>query len=95
MKIRLDKNGHLWLERAGKMKQVECPEGSYRKTFPGSTVTYDAHWSCGDWCSLFREEIVSVVCELGGLTRKAVQINLCKNYHTCFIEDFTDERGGE
>jgi len=94
MKIKIDKDGYLWLERAGKMKAVKCPEDHYTEKEPYRSVSFHKHWSCGDWCSLFREEIATVY-EAGGLSRKAAQINLCKNDHTCFIEDFTDERGGE
>ncbi len=95
MKIKIDKNGYLWLERAGKMKAVKCPEDHYTEKEPYSSVSIHKHWSCGDWCSLFREEI-STIYEVGMVTtKKAVQISLCKNYHTCFIEDFTDERGEE
>lgn len=82
MKIKIDEYGYLWLERAGKMKQVECPEGSYGRTFPGGTATYDVHWSCGDWCALFRE---------GGDSHIA-EVFLCKAEYYCAIENFIDER---
>ena len=43
MKIRIDKDGHLWLERAGEMRQQFCP---HMPTDGGA---------CGDWCPLFVE----------------------------------------
>ena len=45
MKGKIDKNGHLHIERAGKLKMQGCPfeEDSY----------------CGDWCSLFGEPKIS------------------------------------
>lgn len=57
MKIKIDKNGYLCLERAGKMKQVWCPEDHYVEGWP-------SQWPCGDWCSLFREEWDSRVAEV-------------------------------
>jgi hypothetical protein len=42
MKIKIDNEGCLWIERAGKMKAQICP--------------YDENWTgCGDWCPLFHE----------------------------------------
>jgi len=47
MKGKIDKDGNLWIERAGKMRNMSCPyaEGD-------SHVTSR---SCGHWCALFGE----------------------------------------
>jgi hypothetical protein len=45
MKIEIDKNGNLWIERAGKMKTQYCPSVMFDGEFVG----------CGDWCPKFRE----------------------------------------
>jgi len=42
MKIEIDKNGSLSIERKGKMKHCGCPN-------------QQADISCGDWCPLFGE----------------------------------------
>jgi hypothetical protein len=43
---------------------------------------------CGNWCALWkeyqREDDKGVVW--------GIEIQLCKTYHICKIEDFTDER---
>lgn len=41
MKIKIDKDGNLQIERAGKLKAQYCPH------YEGSP--------CGDWCPKFRE----------------------------------------
>ena len=41
MKIKINNNGSLMIERAGKFKVVYCP--------------FDYNSECGDWCSLFSE----------------------------------------
>jgi hypothetical protein len=40
VKIKIDKDGALWIERAGKWKDQSCPHRFY---------------SCGDHCPLFSE----------------------------------------
>ena len=42
MKIKIDKEGFLWIERKGRMKNQVCPYDSDRS-------------HCGDWCPLFVE----------------------------------------
>lgn len=51
MKIKIDRDGYLWLERAGKMKQAWCP-------------THFRRSPCGDWCAKFREDSDSKVAEV-------------------------------
>lgn len=41
-KIRIDKHGMLWRDRAGQMKEQRCPYGRNGVR-------------CGDWCPLFQE----------------------------------------
>lgn len=43
MKAKIDKNGYLELERAGKFKRQYCPFTAYD----------DNPNICGDWCPLF------------------------------------------
>lgn len=87
MKIEIDGNGHLWIERKGKMKQQKCPYFSeYEK-------------SCGDWCPMFGEPYFAkayldkgkdVQLEKGD----AVTLNLCEHYWEGAENQFTDEREG-
>lgn len=89
MKIKIDKSGSLWLERAGKMKEALCPEDHYlRKDSYGSTG-YPTHWSCGDWCALFYDYLIN--------TKHVDEhaIELCKKEYVVRESDFIDERGKE
>lgn len=79
MKIKIDKSGYLWLERAGKMKQVWCPEDHYVEGWP-------SQWPCGDWCALFND---SPFCD----DPVEHSVKLCKTNYLIAEEDFTDERG--
>ena len=45
MKVKIDKSGNLWIERAGKMKAQNCPHGNTDETLV----------ACGDWCPMFQE----------------------------------------
>ena len=40
MKLKIDENGYLYIERAGKMREQVCPYGCGR--------------GCGDWCPHFK-----------------------------------------
>lgn len=46
MEIKIDKEGYLWILRAGAWKEQSCP-------YP------DAEVGCGDWCSLFGEPVIA------------------------------------
>ena len=47
MKIKIDNNGWLWIERAGKFKAQGCSHGN--------------EWvPCGDWCPKFGEPKIEV-----------------------------------
>jgi hypothetical protein len=50
MKIKIDKDGYLWIERAGKMKKQFCPYDSINEGY------------CGDWCPLFDDSDRKYLC---------------------------------
>jgi len=84
MKIKIDKNGSLHLERAGKMRKVNCPF---------SLIQYNKLYnSCGDWCALFDITQTTTTVSQGGTTKihtiKNAKIELCKKtYHTDYLID--------
>lgn len=81
MKIQIDKDGKLLIERAGKMKSQVCPFSFY-------SAHIDDWVYCGDWCPLFKEPWFPDNCY--------VMINLCQSVSwDCKISDFTDERTQE
>ena len=51
MKIQIDKNGCLFVERAGKMAKQYCPRSQG-----------DSQSPCGDWCPLFGEPTPTTRC---------------------------------
>jgi hypothetical protein len=80
MKGTIDREGTLFIERAGKMKGQSCP------------FSISMEW-CGDWCPLFGEP--ENYNELGlkfeGV-RTGIWIRLCQS--SCLIfESLKDERG--
>ena len=89
MKIKINKSGHLEIERAGTMRGQYCP---HQEDDP-----------CGDWCPLFRE-LLDFGCpqsrSVGGfllegqleMKSKGFKIVLCNVIHYVSNEDFTDER---
>ena len=81
MKIKIDENGLLSLERAGKMKPQRCP---YKANYSTLEIT------CGDWCPAFGEPYGTETIFLC-LCREVGDELQCKQ------EDFTDERrkGGD
>jgi hypothetical protein len=50
MKAKIDKDGFLWVERAGKMRKQICPNG-----YDTTTMKYYEPSPCGDWCPQFNE----------------------------------------
>lgn len=52
MKIKIDKYGRLWIERAGRMKETICPYSIEEV-------------ACGDWCPQFGQ--IDVYCVGDGL----------------------------
>ena len=79
MRIEIDKDGNLLLERGGRMKGQFCPHD------PAMTN------SCGDWCPLFREPDI---CAIEDQQVGRVEIGLCHCYIQCEVKDFTDKRKG-
>lgn len=79
MKIKIDKDGHLLIDRAGKMKLMACPF-SYDKDLRA------ADSPCGDWCPLFHEF------EIDG--KPAIELCRAY-FPEGEIEELVDERGGE
>lgn len=76
MKIKIDKNGFLHIERAGQMKGQDCPYAS--RTDYGTS-------SCGDWCPHFKEPHLWA-------KHDNIEIKTCKASLSCATADFTDER---
>ena len=82
MKIRIDKDGLLQLERAGKMASQSCPHQQ-------GTIKHAI--ACGDWCPLFTEP-QKYRDDAFDDKPMTVSLVLCKNIWEVAIEDFTDER---
>jgi hypothetical protein len=79
MKIEIDKNGYLHIERAGRMKKQSCPCRSGK---------LGEFMECGDWCPLFSEPFYTD-------ENRIVHIGLChRTKISCKTADFTDERKG-
>jgi len=77
MKIKIDKEGDLWLGRAGVMKKAMC----FRQTNVGVGVN-----PCCDSCALFGEPRFLP-------SGKTIEITHCAgNVWYCDCNDFTDER---
>ena len=84
MKIKIDKEGNLLVERAGTMKNVYCP------------YVVSGHYCCDD-CALFGEPVDGINSEwredYGYVAPcDVVYITLCERTHECPKEDFVDER---
>jgi hypothetical protein len=87
MKIRINKNGYLEIERIGKWKRVLCPLDSIRADTACST--------CGDWCALFGEpEESPVFFESDGTsgTGELVELELCHKTIVVNKKNFEDLR---
>ncbi len=85
MRITIDHNGHLLLERAGEMKPQYCPYTD------GEIDGCAATRNCGDWCPMFREpEALDWECE----NAPDLAIKLCRIFLHGMRENFTDGRGG-
>ena len=77
MKIKIDNEGYLWIERKGKMKDQFCP--------------YDSDMShCGDWCPLFLEPSFHKADDIVDFDN--MEIALCGIIHNVPVADFEDER---
>lgn len=86
MKIKIDKNGTLLIERkgfnksVGEFKAAQCPFSAAQIVVAtaGSNT-----WNCGDWCPLFGE-----IYEDDDL----YYLNLCHKHLYFHEKDFVDER---
>lgn len=79
MKAKIDKDGFLYIERAGVMKRQHCP--------------YVDEQICGDWCPLFGEpQILTKHSRISTTSyeTKIPIIVLCNK--TLELEELTDER---
>ena len=86
MKIRIDRDGWLEIERAGFMKLQECPY---------DVETEDCGRArCGDWCPLFGEleERHEPIYGDGIGPVNAIELSICKRVWRCKPDDFEDER---
>ncbi len=67
MKIKIDSEGRLWIERGGKYKMQECKDAiQYFFKAHGSTGSNSfINRACGDWCPLFGEpsDEMLMICE--------------------------------
>ena len=87
MKILIDEDGRLHIERAGVYRQQTCP------------YTFNGFWmGCGDWCPHFGEPTTFPFRaddrDPGAGLRQYVTLTLCHgNSFRVVEEDFTDERG--
>jgi hypothetical protein len=92
MKIKIDKDGLLWLERAGVMKAQVCPHGLVtNEAWNGSQFVADNGFRCGDWCPLFTTG--HLVEKMG--VPQPIEVTLCRTDYVVAPSDFTDERGGK
>jgi len=102
MKIKIDKNGNLWLERKGKMKIQECKNviltrNSREEDYPTQSIfTEYTYRPCGDWCIHFKEPKIHrgyySNSEKEPLPNDGVTIETCAGDLHSKFEDFTDER---
>lgn len=97
MKIKINKDGVLEIERAGKFKKQSCRFSGFY------TIGNQSHLKtqlevCDDTCPLFGEpqfcnEPNDLLKEDSGKPpTKKVCLNLCKTNWNCDAKDFTDER---
>lgn len=82
MKIKIDKDGRLFLDRAGKMTKQWCPYSQSDN-------------SCGDWCPHFGEPEPHEVADNPGMWptyyhQDGEQIRLC--HGTVIVGEIEDER---
>ena len=77
MKGKIDKDGYLWLERAGKLKPQFCE--------------HEGPQECGDWCPCFQEPVVTTLTPIFRKLGQTTLI-ICEG-NTLVFDEFTDERG--
>lgn len=81
MKIKIDGEGGLWLERCGVMKAQICP---FHSPVLGAKMY---RYNCGDWCPKFFEG------HIDNIALVILQCNSPTRYELP-IQNFKDERGG-
>jgi hypothetical protein len=83
MKFKINKDGILEIERAGKFKPQYCRVSGFYRTHDKTGLQ-----PCGDNCPLFGEpEIIEIL----NKTKKIVNMRLCQNVElVCDFEDFKD-----
>ena len=80
MKGKIDKDGFLYIERAGKYILQYCP-------FSGSSDVTE----CCHWCALFGEpEIIEDITDPNGNKYNIITLELCKKI--LYFNEFTDKR---
>lgn len=104
MKGKIDKNGHLWIERAGEMIRTECPFQNtvwietQKKSKCGTLLEINRTLVaplCGDWCPLFGEPIHCATQNNVSGNDEVFNWRLLLCHKTLLLKEFTDERGKE
>lgn len=93
MKIKIDKDGILFIERAGKLKVQECRRGGAHIRVCDDHTAVLQYGSCNDSCSLFGEpEPFSFDPITGEPIDETIELDLCSKTLSINVEDFEDER---
>ena len=89
MKAKIDKNGVLYIERAGIFKEQYCRIAGIVVDKYNNKETYN----CKDTCPLFGEpEYIDTNTDLEGKPNYKVKISLCQKDLIIESKSFTDER---
>lgn len=80
MQATINRDGHLLIKRANKLKLQRCPKST-------GLSREQNMLECGDWCPLFGEPQINNV-------RESVLISLCDKSITADCNTFIDERHG-
>jgi len=81
MKGAIEKNGYLWIERAGKIKKQYCPHDVVGEDVIG----------CGDWCPMFGEP-EQVYTMKNAQRGEVVGLQICRVRFS--FHEFVDKRQG-
>ena len=89
MKGKIDKEGALWIERAGTEKKQACPHSDHRNFIPpqNGKVSIFVNY-CGDDCPQFGEPESKLS---AGFDPKLTSIKICQIL-TLVFDEFADER---
>ena len=80
MKVKIDKDGFLWIKRGNVFKPVCCP----------FSLENEQHTQCGDWCALFDVRKEAYRNPVTGETITGFVICLCRRIYEC--KELIDER---